>query len=93
MRYSVASINLMNGKNMIDAKNINQIIQNIIENLPDGLKNMPTEINNNFIATLHNIFERLDLVTREEFDVQQKVLLRTREKLEKLEKKIAELEE
>ena len=44
-------------------------------------------------AVLASMFSRLDLVTREEFDVQSQVLLRTREKLEAMEKRIAELEQ
>ena len=75
---------------MLNPKNINDIIQNIIDDLPPALKNIPTEMQRNFIAALHGIFERLDLVTREEFEIQQKVLLRTREKLEALEKKLKE---
>lgn len=77
---------------MIDPKNINDVIQNVVDAMPQGLKNMPTEIQQNFRAAIHGVFERLDLVTREEFDAQRGVLLRTREKLEALEKKIAELE-
>ena len=43
-------------------------------------------------ATTQSVFSRLDLVTREEFDVQAKVLARSRAKLEQLEKQVAELE-
>jgi len=43
-------------------------------------------------ALLSSAFARLDLVTREEFDVQQEVLVRTREKLQQLEAKVAEME-
>ncbi len=44
-------------------------------------------------SILQGTFDRLDLVSREEFDAQKAVLLRTREKLEQLEKQIAELEQ
>jgi BMFP domain-containing protein YqiC len=44
-------------------------------------------------AMLSAFFARLDLVTREEFDIQRQVLLRTREKLERLEAKLAEIEQ
>lgn len=77
---------------MLDPKNINDIIQDIIETLPPGLKNMPSDMQNNLKITLRNMFERLDLVTREEFEVQRKVLLRTREKVDLLERKLSELE-
>lgn len=75
---------------MID-KNINEIIQNVIDSLPQGLKNMPADVQSNFHAALQEVFERLDLVTREEFDAQCKVLLRTREKLEVLEKQLSSI--
>jgi BMFP domain-containing protein YqiC len=50
------------------------------------------DIEKNMRAMLAGLFSRLDLVTREEFDVQQQVLARTREKLSQLEAKVAELE-
>lgn len=50
------------------------------------------DIEKNLRALMSSTFSRLDLVTREEFDVQQEVLKRTREKLEKMEAKVAELE-
>lgn len=50
------------------------------------------DLEKNLRALLAAFFNRLDLVTREEFEVQQAVLARTREKLEALEKKVAELE-
>lgn len=77
---------------MIDPKNIGDIIQNIVDELPDGLKNMPLDMQKNFRGCLQGVFEKCDLVTREEFEAQRGVLLRTREKLETLEKQIAALE-
>lgn len=77
---------------MIDSKNIQDIIQNVVDTLPPGLKNMPKELEKNFKSALQSVFEKLDLVTREEFDAQCAVLQRTRKKLETLEKKLAELE-
>lgn len=50
------------------------------------------DIEKNLRAVLQGVFAKLDLVTREEFDVQQAVLLRTREKLDALEVKVATLE-
>lgn len=50
------------------------------------------DIEKNLRAALQGVFAKLDLVTREEFDVQQAVLLRTREKLDALEAKVIELE-
>lgn len=50
------------------------------------------DVEKNLRVLLAGVFTRLDLVTREEFDVQQEMLLRTREKLSVLETKLAELE-
>jgi BMFP domain-containing protein YqiC len=50
------------------------------------------DIEKNLRATLGGLFAKLDLVTREEFDVQREVLARTRAKLETLEARVAELE-
>ena len=50
------------------------------------------DIEKNLRATLAGLFAKLDLVTREEFDVQREVLTRTRAKLEALEARVAELE-
>ncbi len=50
------------------------------------------DIEKNARALLASLFARLDLITREEFDVQQEVLKRTREKLTEMEKRVAELE-
>ena len=51
------------------------------------------DLEKNLRALLASFFARLDLVTREEFDVQRQVLLRTREKLERLEAQVATLEQ
>lgn len=50
------------------------------------------DVEKNVRAVLANVFSRLDLVTREEFDVQREVLLRTRERVAELEQKIAAME-
>lgn len=50
------------------------------------------DLEKNLKALLASVFARLDLVTREEFDVQREVLARTREKLEALERRVAALE-
>ena len=53
----------------------------------------PRDLEKNLRTILASFFARLDLVTRDEFDVQRQVLLRTREKLERLEARVAELEQ
>ncbi len=77
---------------MLDSKSISELVNNLMNALPKGLANLPKDLEQNFRSILQGAFAKMDLVTREEFDVQAKVLLRTREKLEQLEKKIAELE-
>lgn len=60
----------------------------------DVIANSPArDVEKNLQAMLTSLFARLDLVTREEFDVQSEVLARTREKLTRLEAKLAELEQ
>ena len=77
---------------MIDLKNIDDLARKLSDLVPPGLKDARADLEQNFKATLQSGLNRLDLVTREEFDVQRAVLLRTREKLEALERKLAELE-
>lgn len=75
---------------MFDPKKINDIVKNLIGSLPPGLTNLPKDVEKNFKDVLQGTFNKMDLVTREEFDAQAKVLARTREKLEALEKKFEE---
>jgi len=64
----------------------------ISRRLPTDLGGLRSEVERNVRSVLAETVSRLDLITREEFDIQQQVLLRTREKLEALEKQVAELE-
>ncbi|MBA2652775.1 MAG: accessory factor UbiK family protein [Tatlockia sp.] len=59
--------------------------------LPTNLQNMEKEIEQKFKEILQAAFARLDLVTREEFDIQTKVLARTREKLDTLQGQVENL--
>lgn len=77
---------------MFDPKHVNDIVKRLMESLPPGLKNLPKDVEKNFHSVLQSAFSKMDLVTREEFDAQTKVLQRTRAKLESLEKKLKELE-
>ena len=71
----------------------NEILQDMQAKVSEMLKQSPAkDIERNVKSLLNQGFNRLDLVTREEFDVQAQVLARTREKLEALEKRVAELE-
>ncbi len=60
--------------------------------LPDSVDKVREDIENNLRSGLQSQLKKMDLVTREEFDIQNAVLLRTREKLEALEKVVSELE-
>ena len=77
---------------MIDPKSFDDLAKRFAEALPPSFKQFQTEMEKNFHAALQATFAKLELVTREEFDVQQGVLARTRAKLEELEKQVAELE-
>ncbi len=77
---------------MIDPKAFDDLAKRFTEALPPGIRQFQADIEKNFHAALQATFSKLDLVTRDEFEVQQGVLARTRAKLEALEKQIAELE-
>ena len=77
---------------MIDLNHIDDIARRLSERVPPGLRESGEELQASFRAVLRSGLARLDLVTREEFEVQRAVLLRTREKLEALEGTVAELE-
>ncbi|OGV32350.1 MAG: hypothetical protein A3E88_05700 [Legionellales bacterium RIFCSPHIGHO2_12_FULL_35_11] len=73
---------------MFITNKVEEISKKLFEILPDSVQNLDTEIKQQFHDILHYAFNKLDLVTREEFDVQVKVLVRTREKVEQLEQEI-----
>lgn len=77
---------------MANADLFDEISRRVSSALPPGVRDLHDEIERNLKAGLQGAFNRLDLVSREEFDVQQAVLLRTRERLEALEARVAELE-
>ena len=77
---------------MIDLNHIDDIARRLSERVPPGLRESGEELQASFRAVLRSGLARLDLVTREEFEVQRAVLARTREKLEALEGTVAELE-
>jgi BMFP domain-containing protein YqiC len=77
---------------MIDLKAIDELARRISEAVPPGMKVAGAELEQNIKATLQAGLAKLDLVTREEFEVQRAVLLRTREKLDALERALQVLE-
>lgn len=78
---------------MFDTKPLDDLARRLAEALPPGLTALREELEKNFRAILHAAFAKMDLVTREEFDVQTAVLARTREKLESLHEQVAKLEQ
>lgn len=74
-------------------KSFEQIVDEILDSLPPGLTSLPEDLKSNLRIMLQNRLTKLQLVPREEFDAQKKVLLRTREKLEILTKRVSELEQ
>ncbi|EGO8360581.1 accessory factor UbiK family protein [Escherichia coli] len=77
---------------MIDPKKIEQIARQVHESMPKGIREFGEDAEKKIRQALQAQLTRLDLVSREEFDVQTQVLLRTREKLALLEQRINELE-
>jgi hypothetical protein len=77
---------------MLDPKHIDDLTRRLSGSLPRGLQALQGDINRSLRAALEAALSRLDLVTREEFDVQAAVLARTRAKLNQLEAQVAELE-
>lgn len=71
-----------------------ELLEDINAKIGEALARSPaTDVEKNLRALMTSFFGRLDLVTREEFDVQQAVLARTREKLAQLEQRLVELEQ
>ena len=77
---------------MLDPKKLEDLAKQIADAVPPGVKNMAEEAEGRVKTVLQSQLSKLDLVTREEFDIQSQVLIRTREKLDAMESRIAELE-
>ena len=77
---------------MIDLKAIDDLARSLNDLVPPGLKDARADLEQNFKATLQAGLGKLDLVTREEFDVQRAVLMRTREKIDALERAVEIME-
>ncbi len=74
-------------KNFID-----DIAQKISNSVPEGVKQTQKEIERNIKSLMEQSFNKMHLVTKEEFEITQKVLLKSREKIDALEKRVAALE-
>lgn len=78
---------------MFDPKSIDEITNRLIAAVPPGFNHFKEDMEKNFHAILQSVLGKLELVTREEFEVQKLVLAKTRTKLEALEKRVAEMEQ
>lgn len=78
---------------MIDPKLLDDLAKRVAGSVPTGLQSLQQDLQNSLRGALESGLSHLDLVTREEFDTQSAVLARTREKLERLEQLVDELEQ
>lgn len=76
----------------MNRNSIDDLARRLSEVVPEGVRAAGADLEKNFRGLLHAGFSRMELVTREEFDIQAGVLARTREKLEALEARLAALE-
>ena len=71
---------------------VNRILEQIGERIPEGVALLGQDLRQHLAAAIKESLGKMDLVTREEFDIQARVLARTRQRLEALEQQLAELE-
>ncbi|MCC6303387.1 MAG: accessory factor UbiK family protein [Gammaproteobacteria bacterium] len=77
---------------MLDPKIIEDLSRHLSNAVPEGARVLKQDLERNFRAVLNGAFTRLDLVTREELEVQENLLARTRELLDGLAARVDELE-
>lgn len=73
-------------------ESIEKLAQTLAETLPESVRSMREDIESNFRSVLQASLSKLDLVTREDFEVQEAVLAKTRAKLDALEERLKKLE-
>ena len=78
---------------MFEPKMLDDLARKLADSIPTGVRELQQDLEKNLHATLQSAFSKLDLVTREEFEVQAALLARTRAKLDELEKLVAALEQ
>ena len=71
----------------MESNKIKELIEGILNILPQNTKDMKDDVKDNLKILLNDYLQKIDVVTREEFDVQKEVLLKTRKKLDDLEEK------
>lgn len=77
---------------MLDPKLFDDLSRRVAGNLPPGLQSLQDDLQRNLRSSMESALTKLNLVSREDFEVQQAVLLRTRGKLRALEARVAALE-
>lgn len=78
---------------MFDPKKLEQIAKQIHESMPQPVKDLGSDVDQKVRQVIQSQLNKLDVISREEFEVQTQVLLRTRQKLNEMEQKMAALEE
>ena len=78
---------------MQNFKGLDDLVGRLSSAMPSSVKHLQADIENNLKSGLESGLQKMNLVTREEFEIQSAVLLKTREKIDALEQKIKELEE
>ena len=78
--------------NHMNTPKIDEIVRRLVESVPPGVRAVQRDLENNFRAVLRASLTKLDLVSRDEFDAQMRVLERTRARLEELERRVAALD-
>jgi BMFP domain-containing protein YqiC len=76
---------------MIDMKTIDELTRKLGDALPPGVSQAREEVDQQIRSVLMRAFERMNLVSREEFDAQRAVLAKTRQKLEALEQRLQQM--
>jgi len=76
----------------MDSSGIDEIVRRLLERVPPALRTVQADLEANFRAVLRERLSKLDLVSRDEFDAQTRVLERSRARLEALETRLAALE-
>jgi hypothetical protein len=87
------STNFQEYSQMFDPKKLEQIAKQIHDSMPEPVKELGADVEQKVRQVIQGQLNKLDVVSREEFEVQTQVLLRTRQKLSEMEQKLIELEE
>jgi len=79
-------------ENRLDPKKLDELARGVLDKLPAGFQTLQQDMEKNLRAALQAALTKMELVTRDEYEVQSAVLQRSREKLEALEARVTELE-